>query len=70
MKQNDDKTEFPIIGTPIQLKRWILKIYTFVKQKFLHLNKHLILVSIFDKEMNSKAQINNISKEGYYHVET
>ncbi len=23
---------------------------------------------IFDKEMNSKAQINNISKAGYYHV--
>ncbi len=23
---------------------------------------------IFDKEMNSKVQINNISKAGYYHV--
>ncbi len=30
---------------------------------YLHLNKH-----IFDKEMNSTAQINNISKAGYYHV--
>ncbi len=37
MKQNDDKTEFLIIGTPGKLKKVnikeILKIYTFVKQK-------------------------------------
>ncbi len=24
--------------------------------------------NIFDKEMNSKEQINNISKAGYYHL--
>ncbi len=49
MKQNDDKTEFLIIGTPGQLKRWMIKIYTFVKQKYLHLNKHVIVVSFLIK---------------------
>ncbi len=63
MKQNDDKTEFHIIGTPGQLKKWILKMADISSSEQAH-----TLGIIFDKEMNSKAQINNISKPGYYHV--
>ncbi len=44
MKQNDDKTEFLITGIPCQLKNGNFKIYIFVKQTYLHLNKHIILV--------------------------
>ncbi len=60
MKQNDDKTEFLIIGTPGQLKK--------VNFKDIHICEADVSLSeqahnlgiIFDKEMNSKAQINNI----------
>ncbi len=68
MKQNNDKTEFLIIGTPGQLKR--------VNYNDIHMFETDISSSeqahnlgiIFDKEINSKVQINNISKAGYYRV--
>ncbi len=68
MKQNDDKTEFLIIGTPCQLQK--------VNFKDIHICEAEVSSSeqphnysiIFDKEMNSKRQINNISKAGYHHV--
>ncbi len=66
IKLNDDKTEFLIIGTPGQLKR--------VNFKDIHICEEDVSSSehnlgiMFYKEMNSKVQINNISKAGYYHV--
>ncbi len=68
MNQNDDKTEFLIISTPGQLKK--------VNFKDIHISEADISSSeqarnlgiIFDKEINSKAQINNVSRTGYYHV--
>ncbi len=68
IKQNDDKTEFLIIGTTGQLKK--------VNFKDIHICEADISSSeqarnrgiICDKEINSTAQINNISKAGYYHM--
>ncbi len=43
-------------------------ILRFAKCRFPLLNKHVIVVCIFDREMNLKAQVNNICKSGYYHI--
>ncbi len=62
MKQNDDKTEFFIIGTPAQLKKVNFKdIHICEAEVSQQAHNHGI---IFDKEMNSKAQI-NISHMNY-----
>ncbi len=68
MKQNDDKTECLIIGIPGQLQN--------VNVKDIHIREVEVSSSeqarnlgiIFDKEMNPKAQINNISMAGCYHM--
>ncbi len=60
MKHKDDKTEFLIIGTSGQLNICEAEISLSEQARNLGI--------IFDTEMNSKAQINNISKAGYYHV--
>ncbi len=68
MKQKDDKTDFLIIGTPGQLKKGNFKdIHICEAELTLSEQVHNRGI-ICDKEMNSKAQINNISKVGYYHV--
>ncbi len=68
MKQNDDKTEFHIIGTPGQLKNVNFKDIHICEAEVSSSEQAHNLGIIFDKEMNSKAQINNISKAGYHHV--
>ncbi len=68
MKQNDDKTEFLIIGTPGQLKKVNFKDIHICEADVSSSEQARNLGIIFDKEMNSKTQINNISKTGYYHV--
>ncbi len=68
MKQNDDKTEFLIIGTPCQLKKGNFKDIHICEAEVSSCEQARNLGIIFDKEMNSKAQINNISKAGYYYV--
>ncbi len=68
MKQNDDKTEFLIIGTPGQLKNVNFKSIHICEAEVSASEQAHNLGMIFGKEMNSKAQINYISKAGYYHV--
>ncbi len=68
MKQNDDKTEFLIIGTPGQLKKVNFKDIHVCEADLSSSEQAGNLGIIFDKEMNSKAQINNISKAEYYDV--
>ncbi len=68
MKQNDDKTEFLIISTPSQLKKVNFKYIHICEAEVSSSEQTRNLGVIFDKEMNSIAQINNISKAGYYHV--
>ncbi len=66
MKQNDDKTEFLIIGTPGQLKKGNFRDIHICEAEVSVSEQACKLGIIFDKEMNSK--INNISKTGYNHV--
>ncbi len=68
MKQNDDNTEFLIFGTPNQLKKVNFKDIHICDAEVSSSEQARNLGIIFDKEMNSKAQVNNISKTGYYHV--
>ncbi len=68
MKQNDNKTEFLIIGTPGQLKKVDFKDIHICETDLSSSEQSRNLGIIFDKEMNSKAKINNISKAGYYYV--
>ncbi len=68
IKQNDDKTEFLIIGTPAQLKKVNFKDIHICEVDVSSSEQASNLGIIVDKEMNSEAQINNISKAGYYHV--
>ncbi len=65
MKQNDDRTEFLIIGTPGQLKNVNFKDIHNCEAEVSSSKQARNLGIIFDKEMNSKAQI-NISKAGYH----
>ncbi len=57
-----------IIGTSGQLKKVHLKDIHIYEADVSSSEQAHNLGIIFDKEMNSKAQINNISKAGYYHV--
>ncbi len=68
MKQNEDKTEFLIIGTPGQPQKVNFKDIHICEAEISSSEQTRNLDIIFDKEMNSKAQINNISKAGYYHA--
>ncbi len=68
MKLNDDKTEFLIIGTPGQHKKVNFKDIHICEAGLSSSEQARNLGIIFDKEMNSKAQIINVSKAGYYHV--
>ncbi len=68
MKQNDDKTEFLIIGTPGPLKKINFNDIHICEEEVSSSEQAHNLGFIFDKEMNSKGQINNISKAGYHHV--
>ncbi len=68
MKQNDDKTEFLIIGTPCQLQKLNFKDIHICEAEVSSSEQPHNYSIIFDKEMNSKRQINNISKAGYHHV--
>ncbi len=68
IKQNDDNTEFLIIGTLGQLKKVHFKDIYICEAEGSSSEQARNLGIIFDKEMNSKTQINNISKAGYYHV--
>ncbi len=68
MKQNDDKSEFLIIVTPCQLKNVNFKDISICEAEVSSSEQGQNVCIIFDKEMNSKANINNISKAGYYHV--
>ncbi len=68
MKQNDDKTEFLIIGTPGKLKKLNFKDIHICDAGISSSEQASNFGIIFDKEMNSKAQINNITKGGYYYV--
>ncbi len=62
MKQNDNKTKFLIIGTPGQLKKVNFKDIHICEGDVSSSEQARNLGIIFDKEINSKAQINNISK--------
>ncbi len=55
MKQNDDKTEFDIFGTPGQLKKENFKNVHICEADVSSSEQALNLGNIFDKEMNSKA---------------
>ncbi len=68
IKQNDDKTEFLMIGTPGQLKKVNFKDIHICEADVSSSEQACNLGIIFDKEMNSKVQINNISMARYYHV--
>ncbi len=68
MKQNDDKTEFLIIDNPGQLKKVNFKDIHICEADVSSSEQARNLGIIFDKEMKSKAQINNISKAGSYHL--
>ncbi len=64
MKQNYDKTEYFIIGTPVQLKKVNFKDIHICEADVSSSEQASNLGIMFDKEINSKAQINNISKAG------
>ncbi len=68
MKQNDDKTEILMIGTTGQLKKVNFKDIYICEADISSSEQACNLGIIFDKEMNSRAQINYISKAGYYHL--
>ncbi len=57
MKQNDDKTDILIIGTPGQLKNVNFKDIHICEVDVSSSEQAHNLGIIFDKEMNSKAQI-------------
>ncbi len=63
MKQNNDKTEFLIIGTPGQLKKVNFKDIHICEADISSSEQACNLSITFDKEMNSKAQINNIPRQ-------
>ncbi len=66
MMQNNNKTEILIIGTQGQLNKVNFKnIHICEAEVSSSEQAHNCGIS-FDKEMNSKAQINNISNVGYY----
>ncbi len=64
----DDKIELLTIGTPGQLETVNCKDIHICEADVSSSEQACNLGIIFDKEVNSKAQINNISKAGYYHV--
>jgi len=68
MKQNDDKTEFLIIGTPKQLKKALYQDINICQSQILSTDKARNLGVIFDSEMNFSAHVNNICKNGFYHL--
>ena len=68
MKQNDDKTEFLIIGTPGQLKKVHFNKINICEAEVTSSDKARNLGVLFDKEMNLLSQVNSICKSGFYHV--
>ncbi len=68
MKQNGDKTEFVVIGTPCQLKKLEFNDIKICEVQVPSSEQARNLGVIFDQEMNLKAQVNNICKSGYYHI--
>ena len=68
MKQNDDKTEFLIIGTPGQRKKVVFNEINICEANVTAADKARNLGIIFDNELNLKSQINNICKSGFYQI--
>ncbi len=69
MKQNDNKTEFMIIGLPGQLKKVTFDGIQIGNSKIIATdNKSRNLGVIFDKEINLKSHVNSMCKSGFYHA--
>ncbi len=68
MKQNDDKTEFVVIGTLCQLKKVVFNDIKICEVQVSTSEQARNRGVIFAWEMNPKAQVNNICKSVYYHI--
>jgi hypothetical protein len=68
MKQNDDKTEFLIIGTPGKLKQVLFNEIDICDARVPSSLKARNLGVFFDKEMNLNSQVNNLCRSGFYHI--
>ncbi len=68
MKQNDDQTEFVVIGTLCQLKKVEFNDIKICKVLVSTSEQARNLGVIFYPDMDIKAQVNNIGKSRYYHI--
>jgi hypothetical protein len=68
MKQNDDKTEFLIIGTPGQKSKVLFQDIDICNANVTSSNKARNLGVLFDSEMKLKTHVNNMCKSGFFHI--
>ncbi len=68
LHQNDDKTEFVVIGSLCQLKKVELNDIKICEVQVSTSEQARDLGVFCDQEMNHKAQVNNICKSGSYHI--
>ena len=68
MKQNDDKTEFLIVGTKSQTDKLNFNDIDICEATITTSDKVKNLGIIFDKEMNLNNQINNMCKLGFFNL--
>ena len=68
MKLNDDKTEFLIIGTEKKLPKVTITDIMVGSSRIEPSEKARNLGVLFDEHMNLKDHINNVRKNGFFHV--
>ena len=68
MKQNDDNTEFLIIGTKTQLEKVNFGDIDVCEATITAADSVKNLGILFDKEMSLKYQVNNMFKMGFFNI--